>query len=106
MATRRAIDAGMYTGIWQTLASLLVPPFFINRVMAGTRFLLSRYSNVSSSTSRWICVSMGLLTIPVVMSPIDHAVHYGLENTFRPLSRQFICPPYAPAKVNDIEDVL
>ena len=43
IAIRRAIDAGLYTITWQTLASIVVPPFFINRAMAGTRYLLTRY---------------------------------------------------------------
>lgn len=46
MPTKRAVDKGLYTLTWQTLASLTVPPFFINRAVVSSRYLLTRYDLV------------------------------------------------------------
>ena len=55
-----------------------------------------RFSSVNTSTRRWICVGVGLLTIPIIFKPIDHAVHFSLENTYTKFSESFICPPNNP----------
>ena len=52
-----------------------------------------RFTSVPSGKSRWICAGMGLLTIPVIFQPIDSAVHYTLEHTYRPFSAAYLCPP-------------
>src|SRR3989338_11603815 len=35
-----AVKVFAYTAVWQLLASVLIPPFFVNRFVASSRFLL------------------------------------------------------------------
>ena len=65
------------TLVWQTLASVLIPGFTINRVVWAA-------SKVTAAGSRLPTVA-GLGSIPFIVHPIDHGVDWLLDTFLRPL---------------------
>jgi len=78
------------TLVWQTLASLLVPPLIINRTCKITAFLLNRtfppmsYPSFSAKGRGLLTSFVGLSIIPLIVHPIDHAVHVSMNYTLSP----------------------
>mmetsp|Transcript_37080 Transcript_37080/g.37754 ORF Transcript_37080/g.37754 Transcript_37080/m.37754 type:complete len:160 (+) Transcript_37080:120-599(+) len=69
---------------WQTLASVLIPGFTINRVVALTEFSLKKTSLVHPVLIRGSPTAIGITIIPIIVHPIDSAVEYGMNQTLRP----------------------
>ena len=71
--------------VWQTFASVLVPGFTINRICKLSLYLLNN-SNVKTliQSSKVLTTGIGLLSIPLIIHPIDHAVHVVMDKTIRP----------------------
>ena len=65
------------TFVWQTLASVLIPGFTINRVVWAA-------SKVTVAGSRLPTLA-GLGSIPFIVHPIDHGVDWLLDTFLRPL---------------------
>ena len=65
--------------IWQTLASVLVPGFVINRIVKASRIALPKGGFVGSFGPT-IC---GLAAIPFIITPIDKSVDYFMDETYR-----------------------
>jgi hypothetical protein len=86
------VDNVADTLLWQTLASLLVPPLLINRTCKLTAFGLGKYfppAAYPSLTPRrraLVQTAVGLAVIPFIVHPIDHGVHFALDHTSRALS--------------------
>jgi hypothetical protein len=86
------VDNVADTLLWQTLASLLVPPLLINRTCKLTAFGLGKYfppAAYPSLTPRrraLVQTAVGLAVIPFIVHPIDHGVHFALDHTSRVLS--------------------
>jgi len=77
---RAAID----TLAWQTLASVVLPGFTINRVVFAARFAAERAGpRAPAALARWGPVGLGLATIPLIVKPIDEAVHVFMGATVR-----------------------
>mmetsp|Transcript_30142 Transcript_30142/g.93231 ORF Transcript_30142/g.93231 Transcript_30142/m.93231 type:complete len:107 (-) Transcript_30142:35-355(-) len=68
--------------VWQALASVIVPGFVVNRVVAAAR--LATKLPMTATVA-------GLASIPIIIKPIDHAVDLGLDATLRP----WLFPPKA-----------
>ena len=66
----------------QALASVIVPGFVVNRVVAAAR--LATKLPMTATVA-------GLASIPIIIKPIDHAVDLGLDATLRP----WLFPPKA-----------
>lgn len=94
MAERRfdVADTVVDTLVWQTLASLLVPPLIINRACRltsaglGRFFPSSAYPAFTMRRRAMVQTAVGLSVIPLIVHPIDHAVHVALDHTTRSLS--------------------
>lgn len=77
------------TGVWQTLASVVIPGLTINRVVALSGPPLLR-SAASPALKRWGPTAIGLAVIPFIVHPIDTAVHAVMDYTLRPLLDQLV----------------
>ena len=83
---QRTLRIGVETGIWQLLASVAVPPLFINRMCALTRFTLERYQLMSPVARRVAATASGLMLIPFIVHPIDHSVSWFMQRTYTPMA--------------------
>ncbi|EFO23906.1 hypothetical protein LOAG_04576 [Loa loa] len=75
----RAID----TLIWQSLASVVIPGFMINRVCYLSTKLLSWSTKWPLKIQKLTSTLLGLCTIPFIVKPIDTAVEIGMESSIR-----------------------
>jgi mitochondrial fission process protein 1 len=91
----RSIAVGLDTGLWQLLASVLIPPIFINRTCVITSSLLSkavarRAANAppawwtSDLNQRLISSAAGLAAIPLIVHPIDTSVDWFMDHVYYP----------------------
>lgn len=80
---KKLITSAVDTLVWQTLASVAVPGFTINRVCALSLFLLKKYSKLPSATRKWTTTAIGLGCIPFIVKPIDHSVDVLMNYSFR-----------------------
>uniref|UniRef100_H2YXE2 Mitochondrial fission process protein 1 n=1 Tax=Ciona savignyi TaxID=51511 RepID=H2YXE2_CIOSA len=72
--------------IWQSLASVIIPGFVINRVCAGTLYMLQNVSPKMPLTARkWTSTIIGLLAIPAIIQPIDRTVDFAMDTSIRRL---------------------
>jgi fission process protein 1 len=73
--------------IWQTFASVLIPGKCIHFVTNGSKFLLEesffKNVNLNKNVRKWGPTAIGLLTIPVIIHPIDQFVDYAMDNSIR-----------------------
>ncbi|GFS40574.1 mitochondrial fission process protein 1 [Trichonephila inaurata madagascariensis] len=81
--TKKLATSAIDTLVWQTLASVAIPGFTINRLCAGSMYLLKKHSKLPSTTRKWTTVAVGLGSIPFIVKPIDHLVDALMNNTFR-----------------------
>ncbi|XP_012287949.1 mitochondrial fission process protein 1 [Orussus abietinus] len=70
------------TLLWQSFASVIIPGITINRLCASVRYALHR-SKSSVLRSPWISTAAGLISIPVIIHPIDLGVEEVMNLTFR-----------------------
>lgn len=83
-ARREALEAGADTLLWQTLASVLIPGFVINRVVRVASLGMSLAPAATPALPRrWAPVVTGLAAIPFIVEPIDTAVHHAMDGTVR-----------------------
>ncbi|GFS58715.1 mitochondrial fission process protein 1 [Nephila pilipes] len=80
---KKLATSAIDTLLWQTLASVAIPGFTINRLCAGSMYLLKKHSKLPSTTRKWTTVAVGLGSIPFIVKPIDHLVDVLMNNTFR-----------------------
>jgi len=86
------VDQVTDTLLWQTLASLVIPPFIINRACKLTAFGLGKffpataYPSLTPRGRALIQTAVGLSIIPFIVHPIDHGVHFALDHSSRSLS--------------------
>jgi fission process protein 1 len=74
------------TLVWQTLASVMVPGYTIHSVVKATNMAVqSQKASIPLVARRWLPTAVGLGCIPLVIHPIDHFVHWAMDNTCRPL---------------------
>ncbi|CAI5454986.1 unnamed protein product [Caenorhabditis angaria] len=81
---RVAIVAGD-TVLWQTLASVMIPGFTINRFCHFTNILLEKSTKLPPTSRKYTVTLLGLATIPFIVHPIDHFVETSMNNTVRKL---------------------
>eukprot|EP00644_Phytophthora_capsici_P006006 jgi/Phyca11/41284/gw1.2.206.1 len=68
---------------WQTLASVVIPGFTINRVVAASSFVVQNTVKNSPVVRRWAPTAIGLGVIPLIIHPIDNLVDLAMDNTVR-----------------------
>ncbi|XP_046963700.1 mitochondrial fission process protein 1 [Vanessa cardui] len=72
--------------IWQTLASVAIPGFVINRICAFTQnYLKKNVSKIPPKPRSLITVAVGLASIPIIVKPIDMSVTMLMNLTYRRL---------------------
>ena len=64
--------------LWQSFASVLIPGFAINRVVSLTSTALK-----ANPRGKVIASGVGLVSIPVIVGPIDRGVEWGMDKTVR-----------------------
>ncbi|XP_078489610.1 mitochondrial fission process protein 1 isoform X2 [Ciona intestinalis] len=70
--------------VWQSLASVIIPGFTINRICAGATFTLRHIApKVPIMGRKWISTIIGLLAIPVIIHPIDRSVDFLMDSSIR-----------------------
>ncbi|CAL8087162.1 unnamed protein product [Orchesella dallaii] len=79
---KKKMIAATDTLTWQTLASVAIPGFTINRVCFMSLALLAR-TKLSLPVRKWTTTAIGLGCIPFIVHPIDKFVDYFMDNTFR-----------------------
>ncbi|KXJ27829.1 mitochondrial fission process protein 1 [Exaiptasia diaphana] len=83
---RRTVETTIEAGVWQGLASVVIPGFTINRICVSSRFILKRVARTMPVTTQtWITTLVGLSMIPVIIKPIDRGVDYLMEGTLNML---------------------
>uniref|UniRef100_UPI0037E9B791 mitochondrial fission process protein 1 n=1 Tax=Semicossyphus pulcher TaxID=241346 RepID=UPI0037E9B791 len=81
--TTRVAVAVVDTFVWQALASVIIPGFTINRVCAGSLYLLGKSTKWPLPVRKWTTTAIGLSTIPFIISPIDRSVDFLLDSSLR-----------------------
>ncbi|XP_013195178.2 mitochondrial fission process protein 1 [Amyelois transitella] len=72
--------------IWQTLASVVIPGFTINRICAySQKNLAQKFPKLPPRTRGWLTVGVGLLSIPIIVRPIDIGTTLFMNLTYRQL---------------------
>ncbi|KAL0275233.1 UNVERIFIED_CONTAM: hypothetical protein PYX00_003156 [Menopon gallinae] len=69
---------------WQSLASVIIPGFVINRICAFSYFALCRLK-ARKDVAKWTTTAIGLSSIPFIIHPIDTGVDIAFDKTIRPL---------------------
>ncbi|KAL3673975.1 hypothetical protein V7S43_001660 [Phytophthora oleae] len=72
---------------WQTMASVVIPGFTINRVVAISSFAVQKAVKRSPVVRRWAPTAIGLGVIPLIIHPIDYLVDVAMDNTVRKWSK-------------------
>eukprot|EP00823_Brevimastigomonas_motovehiculus_P007509 TRINITY_DN655_c0_g1_i1.p1 TRINITY_DN655_c0_g1~~TRINITY_DN655_c0_g1_i1.p1 ORF type:complete len:181 (+),score=7.63 TRINITY_DN655_c0_g1_i1:31-543(+) len=70
--------------IWQGLASVAIPGLSIYSIVTTTR-KTCKYFRMPKPVIRSLPTAIGLLSVPLIIHPIDKAVHYFMDRTIRPL---------------------
>ena len=67
------------------LASVMIPGATINVIVRASRslLLLQKQQQKASTITKWFPTFMGIVSIPVIIHPIDTLVDYALDNTTR-----------------------
>ncbi|KAK4878291.1 hypothetical protein RN001_010797 [Aquatica leii] len=74
---------GMDTILWQMLASVIIPGITINRTCA---FFYNRLHGLSTPVRKFAVAGIGIVTIPIIIKPIDHMVDSLMDRTLRKFS--------------------
>ncbi|KAH0549261.1 mitochondrial fission process protein 1 [Cotesia glomerata] len=70
------------TLIWQSFASVIIPGLVINRICAGVRFM-QRNAKSPIMRNPWMSTIVGLISIPLIIHPIDDGVERTMDSTYR-----------------------
>lgn len=73
------------TFVWQSLASVVIPGFTINRLCAASLYVLGTMTRWPPTVRKWTTTTLGLLAIPVIVHPIDRSVDFLLDSSLRKL---------------------
>ena len=80
------LKAGADSLIWQSFASVIVPGITINRLvkLSGSMINRTALAQRSAMIPKTVPTAIGLASIPLIIQPIDHLVHYVMNHSFRP----------------------
>ncbi|KAF7379201.1 hypothetical protein HZH68_017046 [Vespula germanica] len=70
------------TLLWQSFASVIIPGFTINRVCVVIQYAQKKTTNLALK-NHWVPTIIGLLSIPLVVRPIDYVVEETMNATYR-----------------------
>jgi len=96
----RVFVAGAESLVWQSLASVVIPGFTINRMVALAHFGLDHLyktdawahiaPGTTSTVDHWMPTLFGLTVIPLIVRPIDSTVEAAFAKHLRPPLRKFV----------------
>ncbi|CAK1589992.1 unnamed protein product [Parnassius mnemosyne] len=70
--------------LWQTLASVVIPGYAINRICHySQKFFSKNFRKVPLSARNLMTVGVGLASIPFIVHPIDNSVTLLMNLTYR-----------------------
>ena len=78
----RVVVTALDVLLWQALASVIIPGFTINRVTYYASQLIRRSSR-NPEMIKYGPTAIGLLSIPLIIHPIDTCVDWFMDHTFR-----------------------
>ena len=81
------VQTSAETFVWQTLASVLIPGFTINRVVAAAQWGLTKAPKAHPLLGLYGATTVGLLSIPLIITPIDRFVDHAMLK-----ARKYIYP--------------
>ncbi|XP_035168383.1 mitochondrial fission process protein 1 [Oxyura jamaicensis] len=84
------------TFVWQSLASVAIPGFTINRLCAASLALLGSLTRWPLPIRKWATTALGLAAIPVIITPIDRTVDFLMDSSLRKLYSTEGKPPASP----------
>ncbi|XP_047910794.1 mitochondrial fission process protein 1 [Anser cygnoides] len=84
------------TFVWQSLASVAIPGFTINRLCAASLALLGSLTRWPLPVRKWATTALGLAAIPVIITPIDRTVDFLMDSSLRKLYGSEGEPPSSP----------
>ncbi|KAJ0406825.1 hypothetical protein P43SY_008847 [Pythium insidiosum] len=88
--TALAANAAVDTLLWQSLASVAIPGFTINRLVALSSAVAEKTLKQSPVLRRWAPTALGLGVIPLIIHPIDTLVDNVMDRTTRQWSADWI----------------
>jgi fission process protein 1 len=74
-------EAAVDTLVWQTLASVFLPGYTINRFVGATEIALKN-AKVTGVVGKWTPTMVGFATIPLIIHPIDNLVHFMMDTAY------------------------
>jgi len=80
-----SLVAGADALIWQTIASVALPGFTINRFVTLAEIGCEAQAQAGSVVAEYFPTVLGLSLIPLVCKPLDELADFGLDATLRPL---------------------
>jgi Ca2+-binding EF-hand superfamily protein len=80
-----ALVAGGDALIWQTIASVALPGFTINRFVALAEIGCEAQGQAGNVVAEYFPTILGLSMIPIICKPLDELADVGLDKTLRPL---------------------
>lgn len=83
--TNPALVAGADALIWQTIASVALPGFTINRIVTLAEIGCEAQATAGSVVAEYFPTVLGLAMIPIICKPLDELADVGLDQTLRPL---------------------
>ncbi|KAJ7309549.1 hypothetical protein JRQ81_007598 [Phrynocephalus forsythii] len=89
----QATVAVVDTFVWQSLASVIIPGFTINRICAASLYLMGRTTRWPLSVRKWATTAVGLSAIPFIIKPIDRSVDFLMDSSLRKLYKTEEKPP-------------
>lgn len=69
--------------LWHSLASMMIPALTIHSIVKYSGKAIKKYGNAASNFGRFGPTVIGLLSIPFIIHPIDHATDIAMNATIR-----------------------
>eukprot|EP01064_Diplonema_japonicum_P038258 TRINITY_DN9198_c0_g1_i1.p1 TRINITY_DN9198_c0_g1~~TRINITY_DN9198_c0_g1_i1.p1 ORF type:complete len:171 (+),score=27.84 TRINITY_DN9198_c0_g1_i1:51-515(+) len=79
-STKKAFAVGGCAALWQLLASVTLPAFFVNKQVASTSFLIKKYRpQASPSMVKFAPTLSGLAVIPFLPYVLDPPITFAVD---------------------------
>ena len=86
----RAVRGAVDTFVWQMLASVVFPSFIINRLVTLIVTLQATVDLPEALQADWIATVLGLVAIPLLITPLDTLTHWILNGSLRKVNKQIL----------------
>ncbi len=80
------LKAGIDCLVWQSFASVIIPGITINRIVKLSSYSIRKTHKINHSAviRKSVPTAIGLISIPLIIHPIDTFVHFAMNSTLRP----------------------